>query len=68
MCGVKERLKRSGKAAAPLRILHIVLLLVFFQACLPKGQSLAGGSFVWTIPFISVQTLGLVMGVLCDQW
>ena len=57
-------MKRSGRAAAPLGITHIccfVLLSAFFQACLPKGQSLAGGNFVWVIPFISVQTLGLAM-------
>lgn len=56
-------MKRPGRATAPLGITHIccfVLLSAFFQACLPKGQSMAGGNFVWVIPFLSVQTLGLV--------
>lgn len=66
-----ENMKLS-REELPFSILYTCLLfcspLAFFQACLCKGQPMAGGSFVWMVPLVSVQTPGLVRENPCDQW
>lgn len=60
------------RAVAPAPLLNTTHLPVhspfnIFSRPVYPGQCMAGGNFIWTVPLISVQILGLVMENPCNQ-
>lgn len=51
--GCKILLRRTAAFLLTLHICCCLLLSAFFQACLPKGQSIAGDNFRWFYSFLS---------------